>query len=269
MTVVTAKDKLRRLLGHGVGGTCVSVEADGVDVYSAALSEQTLARGAELLAASPPDLMYLSTSDYVQHTHAPGDPEANRFYAALDRSLAEIDRLGATLVVTADHGMRAKADTDGRVRAVYLQDVLDLWLGAGVARVVLPITDPYVRHHGALGSCAMVYLADPDAHAALRGRIEALPGVDVAADRDEACRCFDLPARSHRRHRRLQRRRPRDRHASGGSRSLRAARAAPIARRPGGAGGAVVREPAGRRPPAAAQLRCVRRRAERIGVTHA
>ena len=93
--------------------------------------------GARLLRSSPPDLMYLSTSDYVQHKHAPGDAAANRFYGAIDGSLAEIDRLGAALVVTADHGMRAKADADGRVRAVFLQDVLDVWLGAGGARVVL------------------------------------------------------------------------------------------------------------------------------------
>jgi phosphonoacetate hydrolase len=193
VAVVTAKDKLRRLLGHGVSGTCVSIEAGGVDVYSAALSEQALAHGARLLAAEPPDLMYLSTSDYVQHKHAPGDPEANRFYSAIDGSLAEIDRLGATLVITADHGMRAKADASGKVRAVYLQDVLDGWLGANTARVVLPITDPYVLHHGALGSCAMVYMSNPDEAAALAARIQGVPGIDVALARDEACHRFDLP----------------------------------------------------------------------------
>jgi phosphonoacetate hydrolase len=193
VAIVTAKDKLRRLLGHGVSGTCVSIEATGVEVYSAALSEQALAEGARLLASTSPDLMYLSTSDYVQHKHAPGEAEANRFYAAIDRSLAEIDRLGATLVVTADHGMRAKADASGQVRAVFLQDVLDGWLGAGAARVVLPITDPYVLHHGALGSCAMVYLTAPADAAALVGRIQSLAGVDVALARDEACRRFDLP----------------------------------------------------------------------------
>jgi len=57
--------------------------------------------------------MYLSTSDYVQHKYEPGDEAANRFYAAVDRSLASIDATGATLVVTADHGMRAKADETG------------------------------------------------------------------------------------------------------------------------------------------------------------
>jgi phosphonoacetate hydrolase len=194
VAVVTAKDKLRRLLGHGVSGTCVSIEASGVEVYSAALSEQALAHGARLLAtAPPPDLMYLSTSDYVQHKHAPGDPEANRFYGVIDRSLAEIDRLGATLVITADHGMRAKTDASGQVRAVYLQDLLDGWLGANAARVVLPITDPYVLHHGALGACAMVYLSKPEEAAALAGRIQGVPGIDIALARDAACRRFDLP----------------------------------------------------------------------------
>jgi len=194
VAVVTAKDKLRRLLGNGVSGTCVSIEAAGVDVYSAALSERALAEGARLLTASPPDLLYLSTSDYVQHKHAPGDPEANRFYGAIDRSLAEIDRLGATLVVTADHGMRAKADVSGQPRVLFLQDMVDAWLGAGSARVVLPITDPYVLHHGALGACAMVYFAAPEAAAAIVPRVQALTGVDLAVVRDEACRRFDLPA---------------------------------------------------------------------------
>ncbi len=194
VTVVTAKDKLRRLLGHGVSGTCVSIEATGVEVYSAALSEQALwPKAPGCSRPTPPHLMYLSTSDYVQHKHAPGDAEANRFYGVVDRTLAEIGRLGATLVITADHGMQAKTDAAGELRAVFLQDLLDGWLGAGAARVVLPITDPYVLHHGALGSCAMVYLAMPGAAAALAARVQATPGIDVALARDEACRRFDLP----------------------------------------------------------------------------
>jgi phosphonoacetate hydrolase len=194
VAVVTAKDKLRKLLGNGVSGTCVSIEARGTEVYSAALSEQTLAEGARLLAADAPDLMYLSTSDFVQHKHAPGDAEANRFYGALDRSLAEIDRLGATLVVTADHGMRAKADAAGQARVIYLQDLVDEWLGAGNARVVLPITDPYVLHHGALGACAMIYLADPNQAPELAHRVQALAAIDLSLVGDEACRRFNLPA---------------------------------------------------------------------------
>ncbi len=193
VAVVTAKDKLRRLLGNGVNGTCLSIEASGVEVYSAALSERALGEGARLLASAAPDLMYLSTSDYVQHKHAPGDAEANRFYGAIDRSLAEIDRLGATLVITADHGMGAKADASGQARVIFLQDLIDGWLGAGRARVVLPITDPYVLHHGALGSCGMVYLMDAGNAPGLVERVQTLAGVDLAVGREEACARFELP----------------------------------------------------------------------------
>ena len=196
VAIVTAKDKLRRLLCRDVDGPCLSIEATGVEVYSAALSERALAESVRLLQSAAPDIMYVSTSDYVQHKHAPGEAAANQFYASVDRSLAAIDRLGATLVVTADHGMRAKADAAGRVRAVFLQEVLDEWLGPDSARVVLPITDPYVRHHGSLGSCAMVYLGSGpmavDA-ATLAERINGLRGIDVAVAHAEACMRFDLP----------------------------------------------------------------------------
>jgi phosphonoacetate hydrolase len=138
--------------------------------------------------------MYVSTSDYVQHKYEPGDDAANRFYASIDRSLASMDATGATLVVTADHGMRAKADETGVPRAVFLQDVLDEWLGAGAARVILPITDPYVLHHGSLGACAMVYLAAAADASALAQRIAGLPGIDLAIPSEQAGARFELPA---------------------------------------------------------------------------
>src|SRR3981081_4544796 len=112
------------------------------------------------MARERPDIMYLSTTDYVQHKSAPGTPHANDFYAMMDRYLAELDVAGAAIVLTADHGMNAKTDAFGRPNIVYLQDVLDGWFGKDVTRVILPITDPYVVHHGALGSFATVYLPD-------------------------------------------------------------------------------------------------------------
>lgn len=214
VVVVTAKDKLRRLLGHGlVGGVCFSSEkADAVTraehglddavglvglplppVYSAALSEFVFAAAVTLLERDRPDLTYLSTTDYVQHKHAPGTPEANAFYAMMDGYLAQLDALGATVAVTADHGMNAKTDAAGRPNIIYLQDVLDVWLGAGHARVILPITDPYVIHHGALGSFATVYLPDAADAAAIAARVAKLEGMEVALTRDEACARFELP----------------------------------------------------------------------------
>jgi phosphonoacetate hydrolase len=213
VAVVTAKDKLRKLLGKGMTGICFSAEkADettqaehGIEnalayvgrplpsVYSADLSEFVFAAGAKLLKDRRPDLMYLSTTDYVQHKAAPGSADANSFYRMMDGYLAELDAMGATIVLTADHGMNDKHKADGTPNVIYLQDVLDGWIGAGKARVILPITDPYVVHHGALGSFATVYLPDDVSQADLIKRIAALPGIELAVDRATGCGRFELP----------------------------------------------------------------------------
>ncbi|MBC5768162.1 phosphonoacetate hydrolase [Ramlibacter albus] len=213
VAVVTAKDKLRKLLGHEMQGICFSAEKadqatlaeNGIDnlldfvgmplpsVYSAELSEFVFVAGVKLMQRERPDLMYLSTTDYIQHKAAPGTKVANDFYAMMDRNLAALDALGATIVLTADHGMNAKHGADGQPNVIYLQDQLDAWLGEDAARVILPITDPYVVHHGALGSFAVVYLP-PDVNAeAVRERIAALPGVEMALSRLAACDHFELP----------------------------------------------------------------------------
>ena len=62
----------------------------------------------QLLASFKPDITYLSTTDYVQHKFAPGSAGVNAFYAMLDRYLGQLDDLGATIVLTADHGMKDK-----------------------------------------------------------------------------------------------------------------------------------------------------------------
>ena len=213
VAVVTAKDKLRKLLGHKMKGICfssekadqVTLEENGIDkvvemvgmpvpsVYSAELSEFVFVAGVKLMERQRPDLMYLSTTDYIQHKAAPGTPLANAFYAMMDRNLAKLDLMGATIVLTADHGMNSKHDKDGQPNVVYLQDVLDEWTGKDAVRVILPITDPYVVHHGALGSFALVYVPqDMDAQA-LRERIKTLPGIETVLSRQEASVKFELP----------------------------------------------------------------------------
>jgi phosphonoacetate hydrolase len=147
----------------------------------------------KLLQTRRPDLLYLSTTDYIQHKHAPGDPDANRFYAMFDRYLGQLDAAGAVVAVTADHGMNSKVRLDASPNVIYLQDLIDGWLGAGRSRVILPITDPYVVHHGALGSFATVYLP-ADAIEDARTRILAMAGIEVVLPRAEAAARFELPA---------------------------------------------------------------------------
>ena len=213
VAVVTAKDKLRKLLGHKMRGICFSAEkADQVteaengiadvlglvglpvpDVYSAGLSEFVFAAGVALMKTRKPDVMYLSTTDYVQHKHAPGTAGADQFYRMMDGYLAQLEEMGCIIALTADHGMNAKTWLDATPDVIYLQDVLDEWLGSGVARVILPITDPYVVHHGALGSFATVYLpANVDA-VALEQRIAGLRGIETVCARAVAAKRFELP----------------------------------------------------------------------------
>ena len=64
-------------------------------VYSAELSQFVFAAGVKLMQTRRPDVMYLSTTDYVQHKHAPGTPEANRFYRMMDGYLGELERTAA------------------------------------------------------------------------------------------------------------------------------------------------------------------------------
>ena len=212
VAVITAKDKLRKLLGYRMTGICFSSEkADQVtlaengienvlelvgmpvpSVYSAALSEFVFVAGVKLMERERPDLMYLSTTDYIQHKAAPGTPAANDFYAMMDSHLARLDQLGATVVVTADHGMNAKHDAAGRPNVIYLQDAIDARIGKDRARVILPITDPYVVHHGALGSFALVYLAEAD-RGAVADFIASIPGVEAVLTRTEAAARFELP----------------------------------------------------------------------------
>lgn len=220
IAVVTAKDKLRALLGHKMKGICFSAEKadqatlgeNGISdvlalvgkplpsVYSADLSEFVFAAGVKLMEKVRPDVMYLSTTDYVQHKYAPGTTGANDFYAMMDGYLAQIEALGCVIALTADHGMNAKVGMDGTPDVIYLQDWFDAWLGTtdahivSKARVILPITDPYVVHHGALGSFATVYLPNgvdlPEACA----RLQAVRGIEVVLTREQAAERFELPA---------------------------------------------------------------------------
>ena len=219
VAIVTAKDKLRALLGAGLSyvtdrAICFSSErsdqttkeANGIDdasawlnhsvpdVYSAELSEFVFASGVKLLSEWQPDIMYLSTTDYIQHKFAPEQKGALDFYTMVDGYLGKLDELGAAIILTADHGMKPKHDKAGDPAVLYIQDLLDDWLGNNKARVILPITDPYVVHHGALGSFATVYLPEESNTGDIVNRLAAIDGVMLVLNRDEAVKRFELPA---------------------------------------------------------------------------
>jgi phosphonoacetate hydrolase len=211
---ITAKDKLAKMLAYGLkdGITFYAEKADrcskqisGIDncltyvgkplpsEYSGDLSLFVLEAGVRILQREKPDLMYLSLSDYIQHKYAPGSKEATDFYVGIDEAVGRLLALGATVALTADHGMNDKSKPDGSPNIVFLQDVLDEAFGPGTTRVILPITDPYVKHHGALGSYATVFLNPSVSPVAVLDRLSKQPGVELVLNRDSAAKTFDLP----------------------------------------------------------------------------
>lgn len=219
VAMVTAKDKLRLLLSNGLDyatGRAIAFSSEradkatkrdnGIDnvvefvalpvpdVYSAGLSEFVFAAGVKLMESHRPDLMYLSTTDYIQHKVGPGTKVANDFYAMIDGYLDQLDKLGAVVVATADHGMNDKHKADKSPDVIYLQTLCDDWLGKGKARVILPITDPYVVHHGALGGFATVHLPEACDAGAFLAKVRGIEGVELAVSQADACERFELPA---------------------------------------------------------------------------
>jgi len=218
VAIVTAKDKLRALLGAGLKfdedrARCFSAEKSDIstaaehgqdaasqwlgmaqpEVYSAELSEFVFAAGVKLLADWQPDVMYLTTTDYVQHKYAPDDADAKSFYKMFDTYLTQLDAMGAAIVVTADHGMKPKHLADRSPAVIYVQDILDEWLGEAAARVILPITDPYVVHHGALGSFATAYLPDGADRNNIIAKLMMIKGMTHVLTKERAIEMFELP----------------------------------------------------------------------------
>jgi|TARA_B100000809_G_scaffold248757_1_gene279193 phosphonoacetate hydrolase len=214
VAAVTTKDKLGAFLSEGLPATSVrfsvekaheaTLESNGIEavldfvgrenpgIYEPEASVFCIEAGARLMNRKPPPrVLYLSTTDFVQHKYAPGSVEANAFYARLDRFLGELHDSGAIVGITADHGMNDKTKQDGSPRVQYVESLLR---DAGIAaRVILPITDPYVVHHGALGSYATVYV-DADQVQRTATCLDAIPGVERVLKRSEAAQLFQLPA---------------------------------------------------------------------------
>ncbi|MCH2212050.1 MAG: phosphonoacetate hydrolase [Fuerstiella sp.] len=213
---ITAKEKLRTVLGDGIverGGIAFSSEkvdearqeTHGVDdaesiigrprpeIYSADASVYVLEAGAALLAQHKADFLYLSLTDYMQHKFAPEEPESLEFHAAMDEQIGRLLDAGCIIAATADHGMNAKNRDDGTPNVIYVESLLSAEFGEG-CRVICPVTDPYVVHHGSLGALVMVHLDQP----AMAGEVAKFlfdqEGVTEVLTRDQAAAKLELPA---------------------------------------------------------------------------
>ena len=192
--LVTAKDKLRRLLGDGVTLSVsseqppewvVNAVGEAPHIYSLEVNEWVINAGRYILSQEHYDLVYLTTTDYAMHTYAPQEPESAKHLDLLDQAIGRlVDSLpDVQVLLTADHGMSSKS------RMVHLPQVL---AGHGVQAQAVPIIkDMYTVHHSNLGGCIYLYLAEADCQAALAA-LREIDGVDEALTRAEAAEKFHL-----------------------------------------------------------------------------
>ena len=154
----------------------------------------------ELIRSGQSDFAYLTLSDYIQHKHGPTTAEALDFYHQIDEQLGHLLEMDCTVGITADHGMNAKSEI------LYLEQVLEEQFGneEGRIRVICPITDPYVVHHGSLGSFVFVHIQNEDGFFESKRDLEeyrdsvmefiaTLDGVTETYCRDSATVVLQLP----------------------------------------------------------------------------
>ena len=186
--LVTAKDKLRTLLGDG---PTVSVSAERPPeqivadlgeppgIYTIEANGWLVRAARYLMDRHPADLVYITTTDYAMHTYAPEEQESRQHLSILDDAIGELMAAHpeATVLVTADHGMSAKS------RMVDLNQAL---AARGIRANVVPIIkDLHVVHHSNLGGCMFIYLERGDPAEALEV-LRGTAGVEEAMDREEA-----------------------------------------------------------------------------------
>ena len=214
---ITAKDKLRRQLQKDMdlsGGSVsfssqfadqCTMSENGIenvlefvgrglpDMYSDDLSLFVLDAGIKLLEERRPDILYLSLTDFIQHSYAPGHETANQFYKDMDARFARMKESGAVVALIADHGMNDKADDSGEPNVVWLQDILDEAIGEGASTVICPITDAFVGHHGALGGFVRVYCHGGLGADRVVEAINGIPGIEKIMTAETVCRELEQP----------------------------------------------------------------------------
>jgi phosphonoacetate hydrolase len=195
--IVSSKDKVRTLCSQGATFAVSAEKPEGPflviagpreSMYSAEVNYWSMRVARHLLKREGVDLLYLSTTDYMMHTHAPEEPPSLEHLHVIDRMLGQIldDHPRIELYLTADHGMNAETDA---------LDPIRLLRDAGIAAAAAPIiSDSHKVHHQDLGGAYYICLQTAADLGRVIGLLRASPEVDEAYARAEVAAKFRLLA---------------------------------------------------------------------------
>ena len=189
--MVTAKEKLTKLLRRGLD-VCVDMKTHPEalrakvgpppEIFSLEINLWVLRMAAEVARRDTPDFLYVATTDYPQHKLGPDHPDMQRYLAESDQALGQLldayDLDETAVVLTADHGMNAKARSVSPVR---------LLAEAGIEAHGVPlIRDGLYAHHRDLGGSLYLYFDDVTVAGRAREVLTGVPGIDQVVLREEA-----------------------------------------------------------------------------------
>ena len=189
------KQKLLRILEAGTD-IALAAEAPPTEysdaigpvepIYSCEINWWLLRAVHYTLRKHDPDLVYCSTTDWVQHKYAPNEEMSQLHMHKLDRIIGEIvdDCPEREIYITADHGMLDKTS------AIDPSQVL---CQVNIASTSIPIIkDRYEAHHSNLGGAAYVFLKNQTDIESAKQVLTKTQGIEEVYTAIDAAKIFKL-----------------------------------------------------------------------------
>ena len=189
------KQKLLRILEAGAD-IAVAAEAPPTEyidaigpveqIYSCEINWWLLRAVLYTLQEYDPDLVYCSTTDWVQHKFSPNEEMSQKHMYELDRIIGEIvdESPDREIYITADHGMLDKTVAIDPSQVLCQSDI---------SSTSIPIIkDRYEAHHNNFGGAAYVYLKDQTEIGAAISVLENTDRIEEVYTASDAAEIFSL-----------------------------------------------------------------------------
>lgn len=158
------------------------------DIYSADVNHWVWRVALDVIKNRPQiGLIFVHTTDYPMHMHAPDASESQAHLRGIDTLLKEAADADPDMAffLVADHGMNSKTTVVDLNKTLAARDI-------GVKIAMSAERDQYPRHHGGHGGTAFIYLNAPSDAEKVATALRQVEGVEEVLNREEATRQYRL-----------------------------------------------------------------------------